>query len=985
MGRFGQNPHASVLVDGLTKELEKVIDPRRRSPILYALTRLLERRPGKRDIAYAYLDEVRTLNPDQEDLAFEAWRAAYNRAPEKKQSALDAVLPYLTDIKDIAHCRLLRAELVSGPGAEEKVLDELNRATAVADERRELIWARAFIGKETDPVALSEAFETLATLTKDTVMAAALLLETACLCLTDDGWRNETDADPATLLMQVLEKPNLDWTLLFGVYRTALDIHRPDIAALCFDRLANSTRSPKTKPKTEKPPGHYFNGLKTDKKSAAAYAWFRSVLERKCCKNMDNADAALTAARKLMPNNIALTIEQALLQEALGAPRKAFETVFMTDLPPERKALTALGAGRPEEAFRFGVMARDTDRGGLLGQALTEAAAETSPPPPPMTDTDVRLAWLEANMSHPDARAVMERLRRDGVSRPYFRLFDEEALDETHSVLAVMDGADADAPWVHLFRAVLGPLGGRGEGFSRFADSTDDPILKALLLRCGAIFKQEEGAPSDDIENLSRRADTFATAKDHPEIRFTPSDIGWQKALEKLEDERDTNNPLERELKIALINRFATSDMAAAREALVPLFVDASGGTAARLLNIEAAVKDGDWQTAVDTLEMLATALPDERDLFELLLGELYLTVSQSYQDALNCFDRAGHSKNADIADVASIYRLITLHQLNEKEAIHEAMASETPKPNSLDQDTLFGDLFDDEDTEPRDRQAMKRLEGYGTETPQQWIAKMAFTPMDPANAAPYIDDAARNLERIAEAAGDSPTGDSFRVAASLLTGRPFTPSGQSVAPESDATTVDIEHLYYTDPFLLEDSDLVSNRRVTALKSDLPHNPGDPEWIELMLNKAETEAADGEYDLALESLHEALAFAPDNPGLLETQAETATLAGRFAEAADTHGRLAGFYDSEEAMIHHLAQAALILYDQLDNAHGARNICREAIRRSPEHAEANEIISYIMDACADLPNSDTELEDIEHRGGHHENAAAPTKDGAEDDE
>ena len=128
-------------------------------------------------------------------------------------------------------------------------------------------------------------------------------------------------------------------------------------------------------------------------------------------------------------------------------------------------------------------------------------------------------------------------------------------------------------------------------------------------------------------------------------------------------------------------------------------------------------------------------------------------------------------------------------------------------------------------------------------------------------------------------------------------------------------------------------------------------------WIDRMLTLADTAAEVNGPDAALDIIHEALAEAPDHPGLLEAEVRFALAASAYAEAADTRGRLARFYISQDEKVHQLTQAALILFDTLQDADGARNILREAKRRNPGHAEANDVLRYILNAVGDPATKD----------------------------
>ena len=926
---MGQGAHTADPFDYascLTEEIRIQSDPTRKLSLLFALYRTIETAPSRREEADALVEEMYRISPDNPDVVWETWRASWRKGPKERLAAVSALTALLEYPQDILHAHLFAAELWSEQlEAPERARKELEALRKIAADRKEVLLASARVRAFSEKLRLNtlEDLERFAELAMDAPLKAGLLFEIAVL-------KYRLGAPPETvsdLLSRSVALDVRDWTLLDGIRRVADKIEDWQTSEKAVRAIAESAMESEPLLAEDKPLGHTFQGLERGDDAAGAWYWFLAQIRERRLKDLPGALAALDRAQAMLPKNRMLKLERARLLSAVGNHDEALAAI-PEDSSFCELAVFALSAGKKDEASYLASLERESNHS-LFAEVLAESLCDTVAAPPLEAPSSVLQYWFDSRPNHGEATAVAAALKTSISPTAAAALFLEEndtaKLPPGHAIQ--MNNPE---PWTHALNAIMGADDTRVEAFEKWAETTTDPILRQTL--------QGTAARLNPARAAARRISEVPPV-DEPSFLDTDTGEGGPRArLAALTAEAETETDADRlranRFKRALILLSDLDDIEAASALLETMESERADDLISTLLLLHIACLKRDIRTAADKIDRILATAPEDAPLLLLSAGEYRLLSGTDLEAALRCFDAAEEGLERTAA-TARVLRLTALHLLREEASI--ARALEDAAGSSKNE---FEELLSFDNPTDGGFEAAALLEG-AEDLPVCTALSNAVSALGGSEPDHIrVSAAAENLRVLAGILPEEEHPTAFFVAAALLHGFPATPAG-SVDGLAEADKILYQNFEALPEASKEALEYLSASAERARGTDLYM------WVDRMLTLADTAAEVNGPDAALDIIHEALAEAPDHPGLLEAEVRFALTAYAYAEAADTRGRLARFYISQDEKVHQLTQAALILFDKLQDAEGASNILREAKRRNPGHAEANEVLRYIL--------------------------------------
>ncbi len=926
----------------LTEELREQQDRDRRVALLYALFRLIEENPNQKERADELLDEIARLYPNDPDVLFEKWRLSATSGTESRFRVLNTLTTFLEFPEDIIHARLFLAKILSEHiGDHGKALKEIEVVRKQFPEYLEIYLASAQVRAYTGQT-ISEwigDLETASYLVKDEFARASFLFETAEL----KRYCGESADVVSELLLKAVSLSGLDWTIVDGIRRSAEKIGNQQIVRDAVSKIAEAATSIKYPNPLENSIVDGFCGFARGDNEAAAYYWYLSQIDERLIGDNQKALESIERAQSLLPKNRLLRMERARLLNLAGRTEDAFAAV-PEDSTFSELAVQAMLASKMEEAAYLVSLERESVPS-LFNEVIAETLSEQIDPPKLDSSHSILQYWFDNHPAHPDALKVAQNLREHVRASSIITLFLEENTSSDRPIVEVVKNRQLE-PWAHALNAIVGDNADKPSAFSNWAESTCDPILKSTLLYAASIVSEHLLGSPNLSEEFSEKARSVILEKDkersYLELLLTDlksskselEDKEYSKDLERSEHEAESKNGSDEFLKaLLLLSDF--EDYFAAQTILETYELEYPEDLIASLLLLDIGCKTKDLDLIVRQLEILSTKTEKDAQQLFLCSGEWLLLLNKNLEKALSFFD-AAEKTNSSISGIARIYRLLALHRLGEEDAITRAVES-APVSSDKEIDNIF-ELSSDEDDS---FEAVRILEGADNLLVYNEIEKMFSAFDSDCDLKQSLINAADHLHRLADILSPEEHSDAFKIAASLLKG----------SCVDSSLNVD----------LLDESDSKINCRAeaaigktgdTALQSLLScahkmRSIDAFEWMDWILFAAESAAQTLGPREALDIIHDGLSVSPDHPGLLEAEVRLAAAAGEFEEVADTRGRLGRFYVSQEEKVNQLVQAALILFDNLQDAQGARNLLIEAKRRNPGHAEANELLHYIL--------------------------------------
>lgn len=950
MGRFGQTAHLFDFVTCLAKELETTEDAGKWQASLYALYRSLENQPGRRNEAYRCLDEAAERDPTASELAWEQWRVSGRRGPAERLAAVDRLLPLLEDPVDQGIAHLLRSQLLKDLRLDQEgALRELARAEKIRGDTLETVLVGILLGEEgNDSLPLLPSLRRIESAFNDKVVKAALLVEIA-----DMVWSEGADrASVAELLKQVLSFRGIDWSTLQAARYLCGKIEDWPLYDKVLSRMAESAVDTNWDEDPTLPPGHSFKGFEPTLEAAAAFFWFQSLLREQKLGQVDSALESMFRAVELVPSSDLLRVELVRLLERTGRTSEALDVMPQVMDDAERCVL-ALTAKRVDLASTFGLSARKA-LPSLLAEILAEKIGDELPPPEETADREAQISWIETYPGHPDAGRITRALRERNVLFPLSDVMAEEGASREESILSIADKATGE-PWSQALQALLGESYARGDHFMRWADSTADLSLRATLTLMAARAVESADGPRNTVENLISHADSLSRESIEPEMAFEPKTDNWRKEADALvaliTEASDVEVIREALYKRAMILDRALGDAAAAEKALNDLIAINQKDSIAIWLAIRLAVKGGDWRTAEERLVRLAPLLAGDSRFIDLFFAELLLLRRHDAAGALRYLQSA--LEHDDEHAFARFYLFLAHSLSGDSSAVERAfdkeILEEVDRRDMEEDDFLFSAFPPDGHIRMPDLvDAARKLDGTARGTVSKAVSNL-FNGLSHLSADTAIfETLADDFGRLADHAAHAQLEAAITTTSALLKGKGHIPSGD-LHSRADCS---LDTLWLRADRLSDDA--ISVREAFRFRegAELSAEADEDGWVEWMLLRAEAEEESGDIEKALATVGECFEVAPEHPGLMETEARLAKMAGKWEMASETHSRLARFYDSPEEKVYHLSQAAFILFDKLDNPRGALRICREAIRRASGYAQANDTILYILDACGE---------------------------------
>ncbi len=950
MGRFGQSAHLFDFVACLAKELETTEDAGKWEALVYALFRSLENQPGRRNEAYRCLDEAVAANPSSSELIWEQWRVSGRRGPADRLAAIDRLLPLLDSPVDQSIGYLLRSQLLQDFQQDrDGALRDLERAEKIGGDTTETVLTRILLALDAkDTVPLLKSLRNIESTVNDPVVKAVLLAEIADLVWVESGDRNQV----AELLKQVLALEGIDWSTLQAARHLCGKIEDWQLYDAVLSQMAESSVDGSWDEDPSLPPGHSFRGFEPAPEAAAAFFWFQSLVREQKLGQVNLALESMFRAVELVPSSGLLRVELVRLLEKTERASEALE-VMPEVMDDAERCVLALSARRLDLATAFGHSARRS-LSSLFAEVLAEGTCDELPPPADTGDKEALISWLETFPGHPEAGRLTRWLRGVNVVFPLSDVMAEEGASRDESMLSIID-KEAEEPWSQALQAVLGASDVRAEYLMGWANSTADLSLKATLTLMAARAVETADGPRNTVENLISHADSLSRESIEPEMAFEPEADNWSKEadllVELITGAPDVEIVREALFKRAMILDQALGDSLSAENALNDLIAINQKDIVAIWLAIRLAAKAGDWQTVEDRMRKLASLAGKDSRFFDLFLAELLVLKRHDDAGALRYLQSALADDDEHVFGRFFLFLVRSL--MGDSSALEHSfdreILEEAERRDNEEDVFLFGAFPPDGHARMPDlANAVRKLNGTSQGTVSHLVSKLfkGLTPLDPTASefGTLVDDFCQLSDHTAQKNLKA----AIMAAASLIEGKSRLSNGEPLLVED----CPLDTLWLRADRLSDESLSVHEAFRFRERADLSADLDEDGWVEWMLLRAETEEENGDIEKAIETVGECLEVAHEHPGLMETEARLAKMAGRWEMASETHARLARFYDSPEEKVYHLSQAAFILFDKLDNLRGAMRICREAIRRAPGYAQANDTMVYILKACGE---------------------------------
>jgi tetratricopeptide (TPR) repeat protein len=877
------------IADDLAREMEAGTGPRV-VHLRLELYRVLADRLGRDTAGRAQLDAAVAIAGGSPDVAFSSFRASTLRDSRTRVTALERLAGVLGDAEDVAAVNLATAHL------RERQLDDgagadLDRAAAeqAAPESRNVLLAGLLLAlSHKDDGEAQDLLERLAHKTSDAAWRVALCAERAAL-LVEQG---AAVAEIGSVLEEVLGAPGADYVSLGTAARiaSASGLHELEVRAL--ERMAEAALSPEAGAEEEAPAGRSWDGFERGAAAAAGQLWSAALIRE---RRLGDLAGALELVRRIaqIAASPLLASEESRLLAAMGRAEEAL-VALPGDASSGWRALLALRARRGEEALAAASRIASSPLGaGLLAVAASVgggAASEEVIGDP--------LTWLYTHPGHPDASSTAAELARAGTEVPFARKLAEETCAPEAEWPTAEDRAGG-ARWTVAADAVAGPAAATAGAYLDWATRTESPGLAASLREAAARAAEDAG----ELERAYGIATEAAGGTMVRQIGRLLHRMARYRELEAhLAETAPVGDPSRRATALherSMILEYFLDEAALAAEVVDEAVATASDrGEDAAFARWRLALRGSDLAAAADALDGMADEAGVDAPRLHLLAGELALFALGRISDAIRHFEAAAALDGA--LGVAARLYLSLAHALGADLAASDELYARVRREGRIALDRLW---------------SAESLEARRGVAGGDGVARL----LDGGGVAP---EAERLWRVIAGGRGDL----GARIAA-------------LVDPEVTGAAASACRL--------------AAAALDGASAPPPEHPSDPlVRADLALDRAEALEAAGDLTGALEVVERALDGFSAHVGLLAARARLAYAAGRHADAAESHGRLAGFYAYPEEKARQLARAAAIMQDNLGDNRGAERVIREALRRVPDHAEANEILTRILRSRGD---------------------------------
>ncbi|MCP4679554.1 MAG: hypothetical protein GY854_29500 [Deltaproteobacteria bacterium] len=945
----------------LQLELAATTDISKRIAICHALARVLSEKLGKAVDAHQYLDKAIEQDMSSRDLGWDAWRAAGRRDPDQRIEALEILAGGFDRHEDAVAAKLWLAGLLKDHRGETELASaEIKEAFELLPEHRGVLLAQAEeAGMRNDTVALARSLEDLASLSEDPALSSAIYTEIADVERANVSGR----AKVSELLAKALDESEADWAVVNDVAYLSADIGDWKLHERALEKMA--TAALETEPETGEefnwPKGRFFEGFDRGESIAAAIWWQISLVRERRRRRPEEALDALEMARGLIPGHPFLEWERARLMEACERPADALD-VIPDDASDNWKAQLALAADRPDMALALILSGRDS-KDSLLAQVMTKVVGDTDESPPsPELDTRELLEWFQAHPRHPEAVRVAKQLGEAGVDFPAIRLAIWENTPPEGKWPNVISG-DTDESWPLAVEAVLGSpdtsIEDRIQACLDWADRTADLTLEATFLSVAARFHEKDGEQPAAALDLYRRVmelDPASTDSSVQAVRLMHSEGKWTELVEKLAEDaavtEDALLTLTAMHERAMILEHALDDQAEAAETVTDIISSDPEDVTAAWSAARLAFSIGNWQLVVQEMERLESLCSEDAAMFRLLCGEIHLFAIGNFDEALQCFEKAAQVQDETIAEAARFYSYFIFYQLNDLEALGTALKEQLQDSKEEARRMWLPEVFEIERATLGAREAADLLDNGEEQSPFKLVRQLMNGEEDA-----QAETTTKSLRQLAAIAPPGEMSGACLTAAALL--NEGCPSAEEGFGEADLESR--EALWHTADRLTVDDDPMFRAEIFGEQAAVVEESDKLEWIDWMLLRAEAQGKAGDPAKALDTVKAALLRMSDHAGLLEARARFAAASGEWKDAADAHEHLAKYYVSEDEKAHHLAEAAHILFDKLDDNVSAQSICEEALRRVPGHPEAHEVYVRMLKKRGDEEAITTLLE------------------------
>lgn len=924
----------SSLSERLLAEIGAGGDPARLSLLSHDLARVLGERLDSRREADARLEAAAELRPESADIAWDLWRSAVGRGTRERADALEALLATARRVEDRVACRLALARLRSSDFSDpEAALESIEAAAGEDPEHRDIRWTRLEKALLEGADDLPERLEEVARASGDPHWKAALLLELADV-LRDRGM---DEARRIAFYEEILGSGVRDWSVLEELARSAAELGAWEVHDGALERMIAGALEEPVAREDDRPLGHDFDGLERGAPAAVAGLWRLARSRERERGDLDGALEALERALELRPESVLLARERTRMLAAGGRREQAADTVFERASAGER-ALLDLCAGRAERAAERARAASARDGSRLL-EALAELSGDQGEAADATEAVQVSRRWLEENPDHPEAGRVAAELLAAGSGGVIAGLV---AAERAPADTPWPPPSEEPTPWDPPLDALRSEPSDRSARLVAWSESTSAPELSAALLVAASRCAESEGDAVRALE-LARRAeetDPDSAAARRLSLCLLRAAGRW----EDLSSELERTCEEARESRIsgvylherAAILEHLLGDVAAARELFTDLIALDPEDVAAAWGDLRTSIRLGDWEAADTGLERLAELSPADAPRLALLSGALRLLVLGREPEAVDKLSEAADSLRGPTAIAAQLIAAVAARLGGDERGSSARLEALADSAGPEERSVLAPELLESTSA-LRGIDAAAELigkSGVDDETARLWSLLAGGRPE-------RLEGAARALSEMAEKLrGEEPAG-ACRIAASLiLSGRE---EEEVVLEKSDLGSPEVvwHAADRLQPRAEGRADLLAARMAMAAEGDVL------EWADWVLNRSEALEDAGDAAAALEVVREGVERAEDHPGLLEALARLAHLCESFEEAAEAHGRLAGFYVTPEEKAKQLVRAAEILISDLRQEEGAERLLREAVRRVPNHMEANELLSRIL--------------------------------------
>ncbi len=945
MGDTANNNPARDYWENLAGKLRQEItaggEPGANTTLRMALLRLLAERLGQdreveADLEALIVEADETLAGDLpwEDLRFATKRDARSRARALERLSRQVETPAIRNAADLFLSRLLASQLADPAGAGRKLTDVVTREP----DNRLSLWLLLLDELEArGDAAAAPPIDRLRGLTSDRTLGAALALELAAIRGRQAGGADEVAAFHGEALAQEVR----DWWLLNDTARVCAEIGREDLSVLAWERLALAADEPAPAAEADRPAGRTFDGIERGNRAAAA-AWWMGALLRE--RRLDDAQGALVAmenAADHLPESTLLRAECARLRSATGVPGAAGAEVEIPDLLPVEKCALALAAGLAERVREIAATSL-AGQGSPLIESLVAASGAAADEPADASDRNRDPAsWLAAHPDHPEARTVAAGMLSTGQGTAVAELVAAEGPSATPWWAGPSPGGGAS--WEPLIRALGRALDGEApDGLRTLAESLRASEVRAPLLASAALSAEERG---DFEEALELGLASAALAPGDGSVaalilRILRRNREWADLADRLgelagsapEPEMATEAALER----SLLLEFALGNPAEASSAIYDLAAARPDDPAVIFFAIRVALCLADWDRAVWAIDRLAEIAPADRPRLDLLAGELLLFTLGRDTEASERFTRAERDLPEPLATVARLYGIHAAHERGDLAALEGLLEAQAGHGGR--------DIWLPELTEAiRATRGAGGLSGLGPPEEQRGPARLLLDIVTSLPDSREADGAGPILAELGRRTASGQMAGACRTAAMLLGTAGTAEDVGFVGADLDSP----EALWHVTEHLRpaaapELRAEWASLRAAGLAGDDPFP-----WADWLLTQAEALEDEDRIADGLAVVRTGVARLPDHLGLLEAQARLAEAAGEFAEAADTHGRLARTYVSPDEKATQLSRAAAILLDQLEDPEGGERLLREALKRVPGHAEANTMLEQLL--------------------------------------